>query len=84
MHPKDAEGIANTVCPDLSVQKLRNITVVKNHDNLWNHGKQTVNFKVGSIMLIQESPYITYNSNIVMYDIIKVISGIKHGEQKNH
>ena len=42
MHPKDAEGIANsvdpdqaapsliwvcTVCPDLSVRKLRNITV---------------------------------------------------------
>ena len=41
MHPKDAEGIANsvdpdqeqsdrfcTVCPDLSVQKLRNITLL--------------------------------------------------------
>ena len=33
MHPKDAEGIANsliwvcTVCPDLSVRKLRNITI---------------------------------------------------------
>ena len=43
MHPKDAEGIANsvdpdqteqsiwvcTVCPDLSVRKLRNITVIQ-------------------------------------------------------
>ena len=51
MHPKDAEGIANsvdpdqtaprssliwvcTVCPDLSVRKLRNITVVKISRNL--------------------------------------------------
>ena len=43
MHPKDAEGIANSVepdrtapdlglhfCPDMSVQKLRNVTVMEN------------------------------------------------------
>ena len=49
MHPKDAEGIANsvdpdqtapsliwvcTVCPDLSVRKLRKISTVSANDNL--------------------------------------------------
>ena len=50
MHPKDAEGIANsvdpdqaapsliwvcTVCPDLSVRKLRNITVEFDKFFIW-------------------------------------------------
>ena len=30
MHPKDADGMANTVCPDMSVRKLRTITAYFN------------------------------------------------------
>ena len=42
MHPKDAEGIANsvdpdqTVCPGLSVRKLRKITVLYSFQKLHN------------------------------------------------
>ena len=63
MHPKDAEGIANsvdpdqtapliwvcTVCPDLSVRKLRIITVVLNIINIDTYGFDSVS-KIGGVL----------------------------------
>ena len=81
MHPKDADGIANsvdpdqtapliwvcTVCPDLSVRKLRNITVPKYEHTL--SARQDTSITLHLRKIISCEMYLSWTSNTVQINL---------------